>query len=82
MSILAIALSTVYPLGGPIMLLGVNFDNKLIMANAGDKCAAVAAWKIKALLRPRRFYSTLEFVLLYKNGLLLCAKCSCVTNFA
>ena len=62
--------STVDPLGGPIMLLGINFDNKLIMANAVHKCATTAAWKTRALLRTRRFYSTLDLVMMYKSHVL------------
>ena len=62
--------ATVNPLGGPVKLLGINFDNKLIMANAVHKCATAAAWRTKALLRTRRFYSTLELVLLYKSHVL------------
>ena len=42
--------SIVNPLGGPVKLLGINFDNKLIMANAVHKCATAAAWRAKALL--------------------------------
>ena len=48
--------STVNPLGGPVELLGINFDNKLVMANAVRKCATAAAWRTKALLRIRRLY--------------------------
>ena len=62
--------STTEPCGGPAKLLGIEFDNKLIMATATHKCATKAAWRTKALLRVRRFYSTVDLVMLYKSHVL------------
>ena len=63
-------ISSTEPFGGPAKLLGIEFDNKLIMATATHKCAQKAAWKMKSLLRVRRFYSTVDLVMLYKSHVL------------
>jgi hypothetical protein len=63
-------ISNVAPHGGPAKLLGIEFDNKLIMASATHKCARKAAWKTKSLLRVRRFYTVLDLVVLYKSHVL------------
>ena len=63
-------ISNVAPHGGPAKLLGIEFDNKLIMASATHKCARKAAWKTKSLLRVRRFYTVLDLVGLYKSHVL------------
>ena len=51
-------ISTVSADGGPVKLLGIKFDNKLIMNTAAHKCATSAALKTKSLLRAHRYYST------------------------
>ena len=63
-------ISTVGGAGGPVKLLGIEFDNKLTMSTATHKCATSAALKAKALLRARRFYSTADLVMLYKSHIL------------
>ena len=63
-------ISTVDPLGGPAKLLGIEFDNKLVMATDVHKCATKAAWKTKALLRTRRCYSTVDVRMLDKSHVL------------
>ena len=63
-------ISTTDACGGPAKLLGIDFDNKLIMAMAAHKCAKKAAWKSKSLLRVRRFYSTPDLVMLFKSHVL------------
>ena len=63
-------ISNVEGVGGPVKLLGVQFDNKLIMNTASTKCAKKAAFKLKSLLRCRRFYSTVDLVMLYKSHVL------------
>ena len=62
--------STVGGTGGPVKLLGIEFDNKLIMSTAAHKCATSAALRTKALLRSRRYYSTVDLVMLYKSHVL------------
>ena len=63
-------LSHVDGIGGPIKLLGVEFDCKLNMSTAVHKCARTAAFKTKSLLRCRRFYSLNDLVMLYKSHVL------------
>ena len=63
-------ISNVDACGGPAKLLGVEFDNRLLMASAVHKCARKAAWKSKALLRCRRFYSVVDLVMLFKSHIL------------
>ena len=63
-------ISSTEPCGGPAKLLGIEFDNKLLMATAAHKCATKAAWKTKALLRARRFYTTVDLVMLFKSHVL------------
>ena len=63
-------ISTTDGLGGPVKLLGVEFDNKLIMSNASHKCAKSAALKTKALLRARRYYSITDLMILCKSHML------------
>lgn len=60
--------ATVGGYGGPVKLLGVEYDNKLLMAM--HKCKRKTTFKIKSLLRPRRFYSVAYLVLLFKSLIL------------
>ncbi len=62
--------STTDSSGGPVKLLGVEFDSKLLMNAASHKCASKAAWKTRSLLRVRRFYPSHELLLLYKSHVL------------
>ena len=63
-------ISTVNPLGGPAKILGVDFDNRLVMGVAVHKCATKASWKCKSLLRVQRFYGIVDMVLLFKAHVL------------
>ena len=63
-------ISTVDPVGGPVKILGVDFDRKLLMAGAVHTCAVKAAWKSRSLLRVRRFYNVSDLVMLYKSHVL------------
>ena len=63
-------ISTVEPLGGHIKMLGIEFDGKLVMHSAAHKCAVKASWKMKSLLRARRFYSITDLIMLYKSHVL------------
>ena len=63
-------ISTVDACGGPTKLLGIEFDNKLVMATASHKCATKAALKTRSLLRSRRYYNTVDLVMLYKSHVL------------
>ena len=62
--------SNVEPYGGPVKLLGIDFDAKLVMHTAVHKCAVKASVKLKTLLRVRRFYNTTDLVMLHKSHIL------------
>ena len=57
-------------LGGVFKLLGVTFDTELSMAEAVADLVAAAGWKLRTLLRTRRFYTDADLVVLYKAHLL------------
>ena len=63
-------ISNVEPCGGPTTLLGIEFDNRLVMSIAVHTCAKKAAWKTKSLLRARRFYNTVDMLILFKSNVL------------
>ena len=47
-------------------ILGVRFDNGLIMSSACDRISKDAGWRLAALLRCQRFFSVANLVQLYK----------------
>ena len=63
-------ISTVNAEGGPVKLLGIDFDNKMAMSIAAHKCATSAGLKTRALLWAQRYYSTKDMLLLYKSHVL------------
>ena len=58
------------PLGGTFKLLGVTFDSELSMAESISELVSAAGWKLRTLLRTRRFYTDADLVVLYKAHLL------------
>ena len=54
------------PHGDNFKILGVLFDPKLSMFYAAQKLSTEASWRLKALLRTGRFYTTRDMVRLYK----------------
>ena len=58
------------PAGGNFRLLGVPFDTELSMASAVSEIVFSAGWKMRTLLRTRRFYTDADLVVLYKAHLL------------
>jgi len=58
------------PLGSSFKLLGVPFDPALSMADAINDLVSTAGWKLRTLLRTRRFYSVSDLIVLYKSHLL------------
>ena len=56
--------------GGDFKILGVLFDDQLLMHTACRTVATEAGWRLKQLLRCRRFFSTPEMVHLYKAQVL------------
>ena len=63
-------LSKEAPLGTAFKILGVDFDCKLEMENAITEVVTQAGWKLRMLVRTKRFYSDSDLVLLYKAHLL------------
>ena len=57
-------LSTSDPDGSAFKLLGVPFDTELSMANAVSELVSSAGWKLRTLLRTRRFYTDADLVIL------------------
>ena len=58
------------PSGKNFKMLGVSFDPELSMADAIEELVSVASWKLRTLIRARRFYTHADLVLLYKAPLL------------
>lgn len=56
--------------GDSFKLLGVGFDVSLSMKDTVDELVAAAGWKMKVLVRTKRFYTDAEMVGLYKAHLL------------
>ena len=51
-------------------LLGVPFDTELTMANAVSELVSSAGWKLRTLLRIRRFDTDADLIIFYKAHLL------------
>ena len=51
-------------------MLGVSFDPELSMADAIGELVSAASWKLRTLVRTRRFYTHADLVVLYKAHLL------------
>ena len=63
-------LSTTDSVGESFWMLGVVFDCELIMADAVAELVSDASWKLRTLIRTRRFYTDADLILLYKSHLL------------
>ena len=57
-------------LGDGFKLLGVSFDEELTMDEAVSEIVSAAGWKMKTLVRTRRFYTDADLIILYKAHLL------------
>ena len=68
-------ISIVEPFGGPSKLLGIEFDNRLLMNTAVHNCVKTAAWKTKSLLRAHHVYSTVDMPMLFKSHVLSFIEC-------
>jgi hypothetical protein len=51
-------------------MLGVPFDPQLLMADAVSEIVSAAGWKLRALMRTRRFYEISDLIALYKAHVL------------
>ena len=58
------------PFGCNFKMLGVPFDTMLSMADAVSEIVSAASWKLRTLMRTRRFYSASDLIALYKAHLL------------
>ena len=63
-------LSLSQPEGSEFKLLGVLFDTELSMAHAVAELVSSACWKLRTLLRTKRFYTDADLIVLYKAHLL------------
>ncbi len=51
-------------------MLGVTFDEQLTMSEAVGEIVTAAGWKLRTLVRTRRFYTDADLIVLYKAHLL------------
>ena len=58
------------PEGDDFKMLGVDWDTKLTMAKQAEKLAQKCYWKLKTILRSRRFFTLPELVQQYKSHVL------------
>ena len=56
--------------GENFTILGIEFDTGLLMHNAARNVAVEAGWRLKTLLRTRRFHTKSELIKLYKSQIL------------
>ena len=59
-----------HPVGEGFKILGIQYDLQLLMGDCIDSVCADASWKLKAILRVRRFHSDADMVIMYKARLL------------
>ena len=57
--------STSDPEGSTFKLLGVPFDTELSMACAVSELVSSAGWKLRTILRTRRFYTDSDLIVFY-----------------
>jgi len=58
------------PAGIDFSMLGVTFDVELSMSAAVSELVTAAGWKMRTILRTKRFYTDADLVMLYKSHLL------------
>ena len=56
--------------GGNFTILGIEFDTALLMHDAARNVAVESGWRLKTLLRTRRFHNTIDLMKLYKSQIL------------
>ena len=74
-------LSLTDSVGDSFKLLGIIFDGALSMEEAVAEVVAEAGWKLRTLLRTRRYYTDADLIVLYK-ALLGIPHASCVRRYA
>ena len=63
-------LSRRHPHGDNFNLLGIHFDCKLVMSGSVEELAKACRWKVKAILRTRKFNNGAGLISLYKAQVL------------
>ena len=63
-------LSRSSPFGENFTLLGIEFDNKLLMDDVIYNTITSAFWKLKSLLRTKKFYTIREIITMFKMHIL------------
>jgi hypothetical protein len=63
-------LSLTEPIGNTFRLLGICFDGALDMCSTVGELVADAGWKLRTLIRTRRYYNDADLIMLYKTHLL------------
>ena len=58
------------PVGPTVKLLGILIDPDLRMVSAINDCAQEASWRLRTLLRSRRFFTNREILLHFKSHVL------------
>ena len=58
--------SHLWPEGANFKILGLNFDCRLTMRDAIEDLFGELRWRIKAIVRVRRYHSVAGMILLYK----------------
>ena len=56
--------------GGNFKILGCTYDTQLKMQSAFQEIAREGRWRLRVLLRPRRFYNMKQLLGLYKSHIL------------
>ena len=56
--------------GPDFKIMGIHFDCKLLMNNAVHETVVTSSWKLRTVMRTRRFFTHAELVLHYKSHIL------------
>ncbi len=62
-------------------ILGVIFDNHLLMHKAVRELAIQGGWRLRAILRVRRYFSVNQLVMLFKSQVMSYLEAGCVAFF-
>ena len=63
-------MSRTTPVGKSFKLLGIHFDLNLTMIECNCMLCTEASWRVRILLRAKRFYSPGQMIMMYKARLL------------
>ena len=68
-------LSRSRPIGESFKILGVEFDCKLVMADAVLDLAKETRWKLKSVLRTKKYTTSIQLIDVYKSQILSFVEC-------